>query len=252
MVEKKITITNNFGENLIGLESIPSINEKEKYPTVILVHGFGVTKEENGMFDDLAKNLSEAGFMIYRFDFSGCGESQGDYSETSLTKLKDDLSKILSFVQSQPKVDDSRIGILGQSLGTATTITLEPNVKCLILMGSVAHPKETLIEIFGDSYNPNGISTRLRSSGRVTKIKPQFWKDFENHNLLESITKIHCPILFIHGGKDNKVPVSEMEAYFQKANEPKEKIIIQGADHGLRPHREKMHQIVVDWFKEQL
>jgi len=251
MKETKVSILNEYNEKLVGIETAPSI-EKEKYPTVILVHGFGVTKEESGMFDNIAKNLSEAEILVFRFDFSGCGESEGDYSETSLSKLKSDLSKILEFVKSHSKVEASKIGILGQSFGTATTITLEPKVKCLIMMGSVAHPKETLIELFGEGYNPDGISTRIKSNGTITKVKPQFWKDFDNHKLLDSIKNIHCPILFIHGEKDDKVPLSEMEAYFKNANEPKEKIIIEGADHGLRPHRDKMYKIVVDWFKKYL
>ncbi len=251
MKETKVSILNEYNEKLVGIETTPSI-EKEKYPTVLLVHGFGVTKEESGMFDNLAKNLSEAGFLVFRFDFSGCGESEGDYSDTSLSKLKSDLSKILEYVKSQPKVDASKIGILGQSFGTATTITLEPKAKCLVMMGSTSHPKETLIKLFGDGYNPDGISTRVKSNGTITKVKPQFWKDFDNHDLLASIKKIHSPILFIHGEKDDKVPLSEMKAYFDNANEPKEKIIIEGADHGLRPHRDKMYKIVVDWFKKHL
>ena len=80
MREIKVSILNEYNEELVGVETTPSI-EKEKYPTVLLVHGFGVTKEEYGMFDNLAKNLSESGFLVYRFDFSGCGESEGDYSE---------------------------------------------------------------------------------------------------------------------------------------------------------------------------
>jgi len=251
MRDIKVSILNEYNEKLVGIETILSI-EKEKYPTVLLVHGFGVTKEESGMFDNLAKNLSESGFLVYRFDFSGCGESRGDYSETSLSKLKSDLSKILEFVKSQPRVDTSKIGILGQSFGTATTITLEPKAKCLVMMGSVAHPEETLIKLFGDGYNPDGISTRVKSDGTITKVKPQFWEDFKNHNLLESIKKIHSPILFIHGEKDDKVPLSEMGAYFNNANEPKEKIIIGGADHGLRPHRDEMYKVVVDWFRKYL
>lgn len=251
MTENKISILNKYNEKLVGIETIPSV-QKSKCPAIILVHGFGVTKEESGMFDDIAKNLSDEGFLVYRFDFSGCGESEGDYSETSLSKLKSDLSKILEFVQSQSKVDSSRIGILGQSFGTATTITLEPKVKCLVMMGSVAHPKKILAELFGKGYNPKDISTRIKPNGMITKVKPQFWKDFENHNLLESIKSIYYPILFIHGSKDDKVPVADMESYFYNANEPKEKIIIEGGDHGLKPHRNQMYKIVVDWFKKYL
>jgi len=250
-MEKKVSTLNSSNEKIIGIETASQIG-KDKYPTIVLVHGFGVSKDESGMFGNLAQGLSNAGFLVYRFDFSGCGESGGDYSETSLSKLKSDLSKILDFVQSQSKVDSSRIGILGQSLGTATTIALEPEVKCLVMIGSTSHPKESLIKLFGRGYNINGTSIRVKPNGRTIKVKPQFWKDFENHKLLESIKNIHCPILFIHGSKDDKVPVSEMEAYFQNANEPKEKIFIEGADHGLRPHREEMYNIVIEWFKEQL
>jgi dienelactone hydrolase len=112
--------------------------------------------------------------------------------------LKSDLLKILEFVKSQPRVDASRIGILGQSFGTTTTVTLEPKVKCLVMTGSIAHPKEILIKLFGNGYNPDGISTRVKSNGTITKIKPQFWKDFKNHYLLESIKKsIHPFYLFV-------------------------------------------------------
>jgi len=251
MKEIKVRVLNEFGEKLVGLETISS-TKKEKYPTVVLVHGFGVTKEEHGMFDNLAKNLSEAGFLVYRFDFSGCGESEGDYSETSLSKLKSDLSKILDFVKSHPKIDNSRIGILAQSFGTTTTVALEPEIKCLIMTGSISHPKEVITRLFGEGYNPEGVSTRTKSDGTITRINPQFWKDFEKYDLLESIKNIHCPILFIHGSKDETVPISEMEVYFQNVNEPKEKIIIEGADHGLEPHQKKVYKIVVDWFKKYL
>jgi len=251
MKESKLSTTNKSGEKLVGIETIPSV-KKDKYPTVILVHGFGVTKEEGGMFDEIAGHLAESGMLVYRFDFSGCGESEGDYSETSLTKLSSDLDIILKFVREQPKVDSSKLGILGQSMGTATTFTLAPQAACMIMMGSVAYLWKSLIRYFGDGYNPTGVSTRSRSSGRVTHIKPQFWKDSKNHNLLSSITKITCPILFIHGSEDTTVPLSDMEEYFKAANEPKEKIILEGADHSLRPLRDEMYKIVVQWFTKHL
>ena len=251
MKETKVSILNENDEKLVGIETAPSI-KGGKYPTVILAHGFCATEEESRMLGNIAKNLSEAGILVFRFDFSGYGESEGDYSEISLSKLKLDLSKILEFVKSQSKVDTSRIGILGQSFGTTITITLEPKVKCLVMVSSVAHPKETFIKLFGEGYNPDSVSTKIKSNGVITKVKPQFWKDFDNYNPLESIKNIHSPILFIHGEKDDDIPISEMESYFENANEPKEKIIVKGVDHGFRPHRDKIYKILVDWFKKQL
>ncbi len=249
MAETKVSILNEYNEKLVGIETVPSI-KKEKYSTVILVHGFGDTKEESGKFDNLAKNFSRAGFLVFRFDFSGRGESEGDYSRTSLSKQKSELDKILSFVKSHKLVDKRKIGILAQSFGTSVTVALTPKIKTIILMGSIAHPKKILGMLSWEKLDQEDISKRIKSNGEVITIASQFWKDFDNYDLLEYIKKINCPILFIHGSKDNIVPISEMEAYFKNANKPKQKIIIEGADHGLRPHIEKMCKIAVDWFKK--
>ncbi|MCK5044728.1 alpha/beta fold hydrolase [Candidatus Parcubacteria bacterium] len=249
--ETKISIINKYGERLVGLETLPS-TEKEKYPTILLVHGFGVTKEEAGNFNKLTQCLTTASSLVYRFDLSGCGESEGDYSQTSLSKLRSDLSDILDFVKSQAKVDESRIGILGQSFGTSVTIALEPKVKSLVMTSSISHPKVILTKLFGTGYNPHGTSSVKRSDGTITKIGPQFWPDFDNYDLLESIKKIHCPVLFIHGSQDKKVPISEAGAYFQSADEPKEKIVIEGMEHGWKPYRERVYKLAVDWFKKHL
>jgi len=47
-MERRVSTVNKSGEKLVGLETLPK-TKKEKYPTVILVHGFGVTKHEDGM-----------------------------------------------------------------------------------------------------------------------------------------------------------------------------------------------------------
>ena len=93
-MEEKVSVMNKYEERLIGLRAVPD-KLNEKGPCMILVHGFGVTKEEYGLFDGLV----EKGVIVYRFDFSGCGESEGDYAETSLTKNKEELESIFEFVK---------------------------------------------------------------------------------------------------------------------------------------------------------
>lgn len=251
MIETKVTILNEFGEKLVGVETIPEI-KKDKYPTIILVHGFATGKDQESIFSGLLEKLIVAGFLVYRFDFSGCGESEGDYSKTSLSKLKSDLGKMIEFIKLQDKVNSLKIGILAQSTGTAVAVALEPKVNCLVLTGSISHYREVMANIFRGGYNPTGVSVRVKANGTVTKVGSQFWEDIKNHNLPESIRKIHCPILFIHGAKDEKVPVSEMEAYFEIANEPKEKIIIERASHNFEPNREELYKNAVNWFKKYL
>lgn len=123
--EQKIQVKNKYGETLVGVEVLPK-EKKDKYPAVVMAHGFAYFKEEDGIFVEVGKRLAEMGIASYRFDFSGCGESEGDYSKTTLSKLRDDLALILEYVKERPTTDTSRIGILGQSFGTTTTIALAP------------------------------------------------------------------------------------------------------------------------------
>ena len=249
--EDLITIKNDYGETLFGDVTFPAIM-KEKNPAVLLVHGFGVDRNENGLFDDLALKLSSHGHMVFRFDFSGCGESEGDYSKTSLTKLKNELGLIVEYINSRIDVDKNKIGILAQSFGTAVTIVLKPKVEAIVLMGSIAHPHKILKNLFLEDFNPKGISSRMRSSGKITKIGSQFWKDLEEYNLTFSIKGMSSHILFIHGKKDDKVPLSEMKILHFAANEWKEKIVIEDADHGLQPKRKEVFLFVTDWFDKYL
>ncbi|MFH1246883.1 MAG: alpha/beta fold hydrolase, partial [Candidatus Micrarchaeota archaeon] len=187
MQEQKVFTYNAENEKLVGIETLPD-NTSGKLATVVLVHGFCVDKSDKGMFDPLAQLLAEAGFAAYRFDFSGRGESEGNYEKTALTKMKNDLAKILEFVKKQPKVDKKRIGILAQSLGTSVTVALEPKVNSIVLLGSIVHPKEVLrVSSPWKKLDENGISIKNRPNGEVVTISSQFWKDFDNYDLLKSV-----------------------------------------------------------------
>ena len=96
------------------------------------------------------------------------------------------------------------------------------------------------------------MTTGVTSDGETVKLNPEFWNDMKNHDILKLIKLVRCPILFIHGGDDDIVPLSEMETLFELANQPKEKLVIKGVDHGLDSHRDKMYKAVVNWFKKTL
>lgn len=243
-------IHNKKNEKLSGLRNVPTA-KKEKYPTIILAHGFGANKTEYGMFDELAERLASHGYQVYRFDFTGLGESEGTYSFTTLTKQAEDLESILSFVKTQPTTDNYSLGLVGMSLGTAVITALQPkDVRAIVYLGSVSKPHETLKELFGDGYRPDGTSVRITSEGKRVEMYGDFWKDFDNYDLPELIKNIKMPILFIHGEKDSKVDVDSAQLYFDNANEPKELKVIKNADHGFYEpeERKEMIDLTGDWF----
>lgn len=255
MESQYISATNKYGERLVGLVDIPKL-KNNKRPAVILAHGFGAEKTEDGMFNDVAGALVKANYFVFRFDFSGLGESEGDYSKTTLTKLTEDLRSIIDFVKSQPQVDLGRIGIVGMSFGTSVAVALHaPEIKAYVLLGSVARPYEVLKNLFMQyTFNPEGISFRITSEGESIQMGPQFWRDFANYNLLETIAEISRPICIIHGEKDSKAPLSEAEVFYRAAKEPKKLVVIKNADHGFYEpkEREEMVKETIEWLQQHV
>lgn len=251
---EKVFIQNKKNEKLADLRDLPTL-EQAKFPTIVLVHGFGANKTEYGMFDDLAKRLASNGYQVYRFDFAGLGESEGTYAHTTLTKQAEDLESILSFVKAQPTTDNLRIGLVGMSLGTAVITAFQPeNIKAIVYLGSVSEPHKTLKELFGDGYRPDDISVRITSEGKRVEMYGDFWKNFDKYDLPQLIKNIKAPIMFIHGEKDSKVGASSAKLYFDNSNNPKDLRIIKNADHGFYEpsEREEMIDLVKNWFDKYL
>jgi len=255
MGQNKVFTTNKYGEKLVGLIDFSNIKQ-EKQGTIILVHGFGVDKTDCGMFDEIAPALTKEGFTVYRFDFSGRGESEGNYSKTSLSKLVEDLRSIIDFVKIQPNVDANRIGLVGMSLGTSVAIGLNASeIATYVLLGTVAKPYESLRKLFEKhTFNPNGISIRITSRGKRIEMGPQFWTDFDKYDLVKTIVNVEKPICFIHGELDSKTSITETEELFYKANEPKKLVVVKNSDHDFEQpvERQEMIKETLEWFNKYL
>ncbi len=290
----KIQFNNSKGEKLAGILNIP-FGKSKIFPAIILAHGFGYHMHEDNMdgvpmFDELARTLCENGFLTLQFDFTGCGESEGDFSKTTLTSHVADLNSALEIVKKLPFVDTKRIGIVGMSFGTAVTVAfmgrnrffisdktceemsrvkvqrgdttadLFPadgykEIKSIVLLSSCKSPKDQIAKIFQTEgkYNPEAISSLERENEKPVNTGPQFWKDFDNYNFPDIIKNIHIPLMMIHGEKDDLVG-RKIDDYFALANNPKELHVIKNTQHGYEGKQalEEMMKLVLDWFKKWL
>src|SRR3989338_1766757 len=254
---QKVEFKNKGGNKLAGIIHLPK--SKKALPAVILAHGFGYhmheTNEDNvNMFDELAGTLVENGFVVLQFDFTGCGESEGNFSKTTLTTHVQDLNSALEIVKKLPFVDTKRIGIVGMYFGTAVTVANgDKEIKAIALLSSCKNPRGQLAKLFKDKgeFNPDGTSMLKHDDSPPVRIGPQFWKDFDNYNFPEIIKNIHVPLLMIHGEKDDLVG-RKIDDYFELANQPKELHIIKNTQHGFegKEAMDEMLRLVLCWFKK--
>lgn len=251
-----INFQNFRGQTLVGKLSPGPL------PTpIIMVHGFGSTKEENGKFDKIAKIINREGYPVFQFDFAGCGES--DYQAISHQSEIEDLISAINFLESQ---GFKQFALFGHSMGglISAKVMSEPHIenriKAIVLLAAATQSMQHWWE---EQYSDEQIK-KLKKEGELTIPTPhnQFQKSFtissnmleesKNINQKELLEEIRCPVLLIHGDEDNLVPLKQSVDAMQFLSEESELVTLKGANHFFEKHIEELSEISVDFFNNYL
>jgi fermentation-respiration switch protein FrsA (DUF1100 family) len=159
--------------------------------------------------DNISK-LLPLGINIFIFDYRGYGKSEGSPSEKG---IYNDAIAAYDYLTHEQGVNSSSIIIFGRSLGAIVATHLAANRLCrgLIVESGFSSSRDMAKELF--PFLP--LHFFLRSK----------------FDAMSMISRIHIPLLFIHGTNDNTVPINLGRKLFERANEPKSFYEILGADH---------------------
>ncbi|WP_158299678.1 alpha/beta hydrolase family protein [Glycomyces paridis] len=128
------------GRTLRGVLHLPQPH-REPAPAVVMCHGFGGNRMEFGYtFVHLAKRLAAQGTAAYRFDFAGCGESDGDFAALTISDQVAQVEAILDELANHQALLPDRLSLLGMSLGglTASLAATRREVRSLALWAPAA------------------------------------------------------------------------------------------------------------------
>ncbi|XP_063810849.1 palmitoyl-protein thioesterase ABHD10, mitochondrial [Pseudophryne corroboree] len=182
---------------------------KGKSPGVIFLPGYA--SDMNGQkalaLEDFCKSLGHA---FIRFDYSGCGSSEGDMKECTIGKWKKDVLSILDNLSEGPQI------LVGSSMGGWLMLlaALARPEKIAALVG-VAPAADHFVTVFNQL--PLEEKKAVEEKGELSlpskyseegfyKIPYSFIKEAENHCILNSPIPITSPVRLIHGMKDEDVP----------------------------------------------
>ncbi|KPB06003.1 alpha/beta hydrolase family protein [Bacillus sp. CHD6a] len=201
----------------VSLDYPPSYSSDKgtAFPIVIICHGFiGSKVGVNRLFVKACDALNELGYVLIRFDYAGCGESEGDYGSNTLDGFIDQTKAVLNFAKTLSCVDPSSITLIGHSLGgaVATLASLkEPDVKRLILWSPVGNPSKDICEII-----QKGSNNLYDYQGYC--ISEAFITSLEDHQPIELCPFFLGDVLIIHGEADEEIPVQYATQYANAFN----------------------------------
>ena len=194
---------------------------------------------ESDKFTAIANAFTKAGIAIIRFDFSGCGKSSGNISDTTISRRIEELEKVVDFSKNHPALG-KKFGILGSSLGGYISLFFasENQVDALSVWATPYDLAETCNNI---------------PENDLKILNQSFFDDASKYNLSSILTKIDT-LQIIHGKKDLTVPWQHAEKIYNGANNPKELIFFTEGDHSIstKYDREKAVNESLNWISNRL
>ena len=94
----------------------------QRRPTIIVMHGFGSNKDAANVTTPAAM-YREWGYVTFRFDRRGCGESGGEPGLNISPEHVEDTQNAISWLVLQPQVMADRIALSGTSFGGAIAVS---------------------------------------------------------------------------------------------------------------------------------
>lgn len=244
---KKVFFENRNGESLAGRIDLPS--DQQAHNFAIFAHCFTCTKNLTAI-SNISRELTQAGFGVLRFDFTGLGESEGDFSDTDFSGNVEDLVAASDFLEQNYAPPTL---IVGHSLGGAAALFAAASINYIQAVVTIAAPAEPdhvkyLFHNSLDEIEKNG-KAKVMLEGRPFTIGKNFVEDLLSHRLLEEVRKLRKPLLIFHSPQDKIVDITNAEKIYKAAFHPKSFVSLNGADHLLTNRNDSQYagKIIAGW-----
>lgn len=232
MRREKVTFLNSKGLELSGSLEMPEDAAPKAY--AIFSHCFTCNKNLiNVKF--ISETLSARGIATLRFDFSGLGDSEGDFAKTDFTSNIDDLLHAAKFLEDNyeaPKL------LVGHSLGGAASIVAAEKIQSVRAITTIGTPStlDHIRRVFTsklDDIMSQG-SALVDVAGREVEIGKEFVEDLSRYNIKRTLNNLEKPLLVLHSPDDDMVGIDHATAIFMAARHPKSFISLDQVDHLIK------------------
>jgi putative redox protein len=195
------------------------------------------------------------GIGVLGFDFTGLGQSEGEFGKTNFLTNLDDLLSAAEFLEQNYKAPSL---LVGHSLGGAAVICSAakiPSVSAVVTIGAPsdpAHVKKMIKEDI-DEIKRKG-SAEVKIGERAFEVSKELLDTLENSDMNKHLKEMKAALLIMHSPQDEVVSIDNAALIYREANHPKSFISLDNANHMLSDKRDSVYAagIIGAWSKRYL
>lgn len=252
MQYQRLTFENQEGIRLSARLDLP-MDEKPR-AFAIFAHCFTCSKNFNAVVN-INRALARKGIAVLRFDFTGLGESEGDFSETNFSSNVADLISAADYLKQNFEAPEL---LIGHSLGGAAVLHAASSIPSCRAVATIAAPASlthlaALFDSKREALETRG-ETMITIGGRGFRIRKQFVDDLQGIRMNEKIRGLGRPLLILHSPKDDVVDIENAQKIFEAARHPKSLVCLDQADHLLSDREESRYvgSVLAAWVQKYL
>ena len=251
MPSKKLTFSGYSGESLAARFDTP---QSAIRAVALFAHCFSCSKDILAA-RRIAQRLNSEGIAVLRFDFTGLGHSQGEFSNTNFTSNVGDLIAAANHLANMNLGPDI---LIGHSLGGAAVVTAASRIDGVKAAATIGAPSdaEHVISVFSEDLEriEETGQAEVLLAGRPFKITKQFVDDVRGSNVRDAAAALNLPLLVMHSPLDQTVGIDNATNLFVAAKHPKSFVSLDTADHLLtrREDAEFAADMIAAWANRYL
>ncbi len=248
-MKERVNFSSN-GHELSGLMEWP---ESEARAIALFAHCFTCGKDIAAA-SRICRALTESGIAVLRFDFTGLGNSDGDFANTNFSSNIQDLIAAADFLRSRHRAPDI---LIGHSLGGAAVLAAAKAIPETVAIATIGAPygAEHVAHNFSASIDDieNNGESQVSLGGRCFTIRKQFLDDITQYKN-EDYRHLKKALLILHAPLDSIVAIDEAEKIYRAALHPKSFVSLDDADHLLsrKSDVEYAASVIAAWAQRYL
>jgi len=215
---------------------------------------FTCTKETLATYR-ISQYLAKKNMAVLRLDFTGLGESEGDFGDSNFSTQIDDIISASLYLQTHYQKPEILIGHSMGGTASYAAAALLSDIKAVISIASPSAPSHVLHH-FGPALEQikAGNDSEFFVAGKPYPIRPQFIDNLESHHFEEVLNSLNKATLIFHGENDTLVDITQAEQLFSQLRQPKSFVSLDTADHILSDRKDCAYvaDVINSWLQRYL